>query len=357
MSQAAVVQLRKSRAPVTRGLKGRFWSDLNRKDLLDAVEAVALAAADGDEGLALLVTKREWDEARSFIRMQLPTADVIRRRLDLSWVDTLAVAVLPANARSRFPTLRPGTNSAGFGDDGEELALATLQAVAHRLHGAVVTVAAYDATVEAMEAESCKWRSGPPLRLPRSIYLTLHFRSWPQALAVAGLPQAPTGAAGRAGATLAPPFAESMSRCIDFIEASDQIDEFVLPSKEYLEDWCANQSIKVPYPMPLWSDLIADTAKYRADNGKPMPTRRRTAAKLPRLIGKRGGRVMHTREAVLESLRTYGEFLLPAGQAPRQKHYLAVYRNGPEGRPKLIAPSVFERHGLFQDLCVEAGIS
>ncbi len=60
----------------------------------------------------------------------------------------------------------------------------------------------------------------------------------------------------------------------------------------------------------------------------------------------------HSREAILASLRRYGELHLPPGGMPRQKHYLAACRKD----PKLIWPSAMTGHGRFHDLCLEAGI-
>ena len=102
--------------------------------------------------------------------------------------------------------------------------------------------------------------------------------------------------------------------------------------------------------------VIAETRSIRAARGKLTPEHPRRTKHLPPLPDPRP-RVRravfrHSRDAILDSLRRYGELHLPPGAMPRQKHYMAACRKD----RRLIWPGHFTRFGRFHDLCLEAGI-
>lgn len=329
-------------APTRR--RGRFNSPIGPGSLLDGVADVALVAACGDPGVAAEISKSAWDRARrEQERTNLPSAEAVRQRFGLAWRRILELALTDRSQRTKLLGQWDGSYFAGWGPTGPKEALRTVKAVAIRI-GHAPAPFEYDEAARAMEAESGRRRTGRLLLLPRSVYVVSEFESWSAALQEAGLEPRP---GHPSSARVAPP-----------VETLDQFIEEVgfLPNSAYFLEWCRRRDIPTARLVGGWAGVVADVRRLRAARGASTPehaTRPKDLPPLPNPVPRvRRMAFRHSREAILASLRRYGELHLPPGGMPRQKHYLAACRKD----PKLIWPSAMTGHGRFHDLCLEAGI-
>jgi len=141
----------------------------------------------------------------------------------------------------------------------------------------------------------------------------------------------------------------------------DALNQFVeevglLPTSGYFLEWCRRKDIPTARLGGGWASMVTDLRQQRAARGARTPDCATSARNLPPLPTPeprvRRMEFRHSREAILISLRTYGELHRRPGEMPRQKQYLTACRKD----PALIWPSGLARHGRFHDLCLEAGI-
>jgi hypothetical protein len=311
---------------------------------LDGVADVALVAASGDPRVAVAFSKSAWDRARrDQSRTNLPSAEAVRQRFGLAWRRILELALTDRSRRTKLLGQWDGAHFAGWGPTGSEEALRAVRAVAIRI-GHAPTPFEYDEAARAMEAESRRRRASRPLLLPRSVYIVNQFESWGAALQAASLELNPS-----------PPVPERPPALVDTL---DQFIEEVgfLPNSAYFLEWCRRQDIPTARLVGGWASVVADVRRLRTVRGASTPehaTRPKDLPPLPNAVPRvRRMAFRHSREAIITSLRRYGELHLPPGDMPRQKHYLAACRKD----PKLIWPSAMTGHGRFHELCLEAGI-
>lgn len=324
--------------------RGRFVSAIGPGSLLDGVAEVALGAAAGDLSAAAKVSKSAWDKAREDLRRaDLPSAEAIRQRLGLPWQRTLELALTDRSLRARLRGQWNGTHFAGWGPTGSEAALRAMKSVAIRI-GHAPTPFEYDEAARVMETDGGRRRTSRPLLLPRSVYIINEFKSWNAALEAAGLEPVTKRA--------------SAERVASATEALDQfVQEFgCIPGSSYFLEWCRRKDIPTPRLVGGWASLVAEVRRRRAARGAATPehaTRRDDLPPLPDQMPRvRRMAFRHSREAILASLRRYGELHLPPGEMPRRRHYLAACRKD----PRLIWPNAMTSHGRFHGLCQEAGI-
>jgi len=329
-------------APTRR--RGRFIPTIGPGSLLDGVADVALVAASGDPALAVAISKSAWDRARrEQERTNLPSAEAVRQRFGLAWPRIVELALTDRSQRTKLLGQWDGSHFAGWGPPGPEEARRALKAVTIRL-GHVPAPFEYDEGARVIEAESRRRRTGRPLLLPRSVYIVNEFKSWRAALQAADIELIPSPAGPERPPTL--------------VDALNQFVEEVglLPTSGYFLEWCRRKDIPTARLGGGWAGVVADLRRQRAARGAPTPDCATSASNLPPLPTPaprvRRMTCRHSREAIIASLRRYGELHLPPGDMSRQKHYLAACRKD----PNLIWPSGLARHGRFHDLCLEAGI-
>lgn len=80
-------------------VNGRYATELTLGATLDAVAAVALAAADGDMTRAQSIRKWQFDKSRRAANASLPGAESIRQTLGLTWAQVLRIALNPLERR------------------------------------------------------------------------------------------------------------------------------------------------------------------------------------------------------------------------------------------------------------------
>lgn len=80
-------------------VNGRYATERTLRATLDAVAAVALAAAGGDTTRAQSVRKWEFDKAQRAANASLPAAETIRQRLGLTSAQVLLAALKPLERR------------------------------------------------------------------------------------------------------------------------------------------------------------------------------------------------------------------------------------------------------------------
>ena len=329
-------------APTRR--RGRFNATIGPGSLLDSVAEVALAAACGDPSVAVTISKSAWDRARNDqSRTNLPSAEAVRKRFGLAWRGILELALTDRSQRTKLLGQWDGSHFAGWGPTGPEEALRAVRAVAIRI-GHAPAPFEYDEVARAMEAESGRRRTGRPLLLPRSVYVVNEFKSWSVALQEAGFEPRPGH--------------PRSARVAPLVETLDQFIEEVgfLPNSAYFLEWCRRRDIPTARLVGGWAGVVADVRRLRAARGASTPehaTRPKDLPPLPNPVPRvRRMAFRHSREAIIASLRRYGELHLPPGGMPRRKHYLAACQKD----PKLIWPSAMTGHGRFHDLCLQAGI-
>ncbi len=323
--------------------RGRFIPSVGPGSLLDGVADVALTGTSGDAGLARAMSKAAWDRARQAQgRVDLPSAEAIRQRCGLTWGRVVELAMVERSGRTRVLGQWDGSHFAGWGVQGPADGLRALRAVALRISHAPTSFE-YDETAKALEIEAGR-RRGRPLLLPRSVYLIGVYGSWAGALQEAGLEPRPS-----------PPVPQAVP------SLADTLDQFIeevglLPNSWYFLEWCRRRDIPTTRVRGGWATVVAETRNLRSLRGALTParaTRSRDPPPLPDPLPRvRRMAFRHSREAIVASLRRYGEAHLPKGSLPRQKHYMAACRKD----PKLIWPSAMTGHGRFHDLCLEAGI-
>ena len=322
---------------------GRFVARLGLGAVLDGLAAVALTDSAGDPAKALTISKAAWDLARlSQERLNLPTADAISKRVRLSWSRTLVLAQAEPSRRTTLLGQWDNHHCAEWGEDGPDLAVRALKAVAARI-GRIPKAFEYDDEVRAIELESQRRKAWKPLRLPRTTYLLSLYGNWQMALEASGLELPPAGQRRHPTPTLA----ESLDRCIDGVG--------VLPTSQYFLAWCARMDIPTSR-IRGWATVVDEVRGRRQSRGAATPGKASSTKASPPLPApvsrQRRAAFLHSREAALASLQRYGKLHLPAGNLPSQRHYLRACREDPE----LIWPASISRRGKFHDLCHEAGI-
>jgi hypothetical protein len=319
---------------------GRFVAAQTMHQLLDGVAEVATAASAKPRS----ISKSTWNASRATLnRLDLPTADAIRRRVGLPWSTVLLIAFTePARRSRRLGTMRQRADFKG--DD--EMLFAGLRLVAHRVRKPLDRLT-YDVEIAKVDAERVR-RGRRPLNLPHSETVVKRLKSWVRACERAGIePSQPTP----------PPHTRARP-------AVELLDEFIsktglLPSGRWFEQWCRASDIPLGRDARQWNNLVAAVRAVRASRGDETPGKAATRSELPPIptrsgIGRSSTRrpKRRTREEALDSLRLYAARHLAGGQEPRQKHYYACASKDRE----LLAGSTLVRLGRFQDLCREAGI-
>jgi hypothetical protein len=311
---------------------GRFeaWTPLH--ELLDGVAEVARVAAEQAGCPAERVSKAAWDRGRAAVgRLDLPTAEAVRKRFGRSWVDVLQVALgAPAGRVYRLGVLSAHPQSV----DDDRLIIPSLRWAALQI-GQSPRPAEYDIVVEPWNRSALKDPLRPLLPVSETILRRI---AWAEAIRRAGL--APLG---NSGARRAQALAVLIDRCIT--------ETGVVPTKQWFRQWARVHDIRVgriggdnEWGPSLEAGLRAWTARggHISDTGTPLPV-------LPAAPSRRR---RCTREDAIRSLRAYGERYLQTGQPPRQKHYQVCSASDKD----LISSAVLGRFGRFQDLCREAGL-
>lgn len=327
-----------------RDSRGRFAAEISFNELLDRVALVAgAAAACAGEGCSpLSVSKAAFDAARASEKeLTLPSAEGVRKRLGIPWPRVLELAVGDRARRGLMLSVQSGQRRAQFtGEDAD--VLRALRAVAFA-HGASPTPHVYDTISRGIQRRR-RGRGLDTVGLPQSQVVIQRFRGWNAGLSAAGLEPLPP--AGPPTPEKAVPAVELLDRCIR--------ETGLLPSSRWLVRWCRAHGIPVSErALQPWQRTLAETRALRAKRGEHTPDKTAPASGYPTLPDRPEGlRQPHSREAVIASLRRYGDKHLRIGERPRYKHYQAMAGRDPD----LIAASVIGRHGRFQDLCAEAGL-
>lgn len=307
------------------------------QELLDAVRAVVLELAEEDADGARRVSTRRYNAARA----DAPSAQAVCARLGLPWDRVLWAALTEPAERGHLLGHLGKRPDADWDDD---LARRALRAAAHRV-GAPLTASAYDDAIEQLD-RGARAGQGAPLRLPHSATLVARFGSWAAACRWAGV--APATQSGPP-VVRAEPAVEILDRFVS--------ETGLLPDSGYFRCWCRAQGIPLGRDGRAHRRVVAALRDARTARGEATPTSYARPEELPLLPDEtrdpdRGPGGGYTREAILASLRRYGERHLAPGTRPRFKDYQAACRRDPE----LLSTSCLGRHGRFQGLCREAGI-
>ena len=312
------------------------------QDLLDAVAAVALKAADGDREAAVKLTRKAWvTAARLAEHSEIPSPQAICERLHLSWSRVLELSLSEPAERPKIAASWDGSLGSPLGEEGRELALQALRSVAHQLQ-TVPTMGQFDEKVAAMEAGNRKRRGAVRLRLPRAVYLVKAFGSWEGALVAAGLQK---GRSRRRRPT--PPMLETVHLCVNEIG--------MIPTRGYFVRWARLKDIPLP-PEYGWLEIAYQLRSQREALKLPQVPRATRFNDCPPLPPPATGRLRRpwkvTKEQALDSLRRYKATHHDGSRFLTQKGYLEACRKDPD----LIWPSSLGQFGTWHDLCQEAGI-
>ncbi|HEX6539835.1 MAG TPA: hypothetical protein VF155_11715 [Candidatus Dormibacteraeota bacterium] len=341
-------------------VNGRYATQRTLGATLDAVAAVALAAADGDLTRAQSVRKWQFDRAQRAANMSLPGAESIRQQLGLTWAQVLRIALNPAERR-RLALVHDPDWQLGFDGGGQDLAVQALRAVALRVgDGAPLSQVLYDEEARRIEQETRRWRSADPVRMPRSVFILEQFSgAWWAALEAAGLLSTESGESAVTQAKRKRLYEQRYDQ-LPPVEAilEQALEELgAIPNRAYFERWCRHRGTELP-PERTWrfDEVIAALRRSRAERGLATPVAARRSRKLPPLPA--GARPQPRRRGVtrgdaMASLRRYAKLYLPANTLPRQKHYMLAS----SGDALLLASHTLHKFGRFQDLCREAGIA
>lgn len=336
-----------NQASQSRTTSGQFIPDQGFHAVMDAVARVARAAAVGDDPHT--IGRRRFNAARADVDASVPTAQALVKRFGRPLHSLIDLALTETNERGI--RLGPDHESRAHRDLPPELIFKALRACVVAT-GQVPL--AYDWDAWAKAENHRRERAGlTPLPLPHSKFILDRFGGWGAALVAAGVIEdaATLPTPHTWNRKTARPAAESISECIDATG--------ILPTRRWFIEWCQRMDIPVGGDLQPWGEAVAACRELRRAAGKTTPataTRPKDAPPMPDQVTSDAPRrrtfgTRWTREECIAALARYGQEYLK-GKPATQRHYRACAK----GDPDLPSPSTLQKHGLFQDLCTEAGL-
>ncbi len=336
-----------NQASQSRTTSGQFTPDQGFHAVMDAVAQVARAAAAGDDPHT--IGRRRFNAARAEVDASVPTAQALVKRFGRPLHSLIDLALTETNERG--VRLGPDHDSRVHSNTPPELIFKALRACV--LATGQVPLA-YDWDAWTATENRRRERAGlTPLPLPHSRFILDRFDTWGAALVAAGVIEdaatLPTPQSW--DRKTARPVPESISECIDATG--------ILPTRRWFMEWCQRMDIPVGADLKSWGKAVDACRELRRAAGKTTPataTSPKDAPPLPDQVTsdaprRRAFGTRWTREECIAALARYGREHLN-GKPPTQRHYRACAK----GDSDLPSPSTLQKHGLFQDLCTEAGL-
>jgi hypothetical protein len=287
------------------------------------------------------VTQRAFDAARAGSTFpDLPAARNITRALGVPWGEVLRLAHQPETVRAHRLSMKQRERGRDWLTD-EHVSFA-LRAVALRLGGQAPSLSQYRVErARILNADRARFLHGRQLLLPDDEQVIAQAGSWPKALRLAGLEDAPTGMTTQR--VKVPTLVELMERFCEHYGTQ--------PTRTALEAFASGNGI--PHPRSDkqgFRDALAAWAAKRAKQGLPVAPPAPPKHKHPDYVrdvgaarpGEHRRSKRRTAEECVAWVRRYLEEL-PSGARSTQRSYLDWAR-GCEGAP---GPSSLAPHGGF----------